>query len=221
MKNKSSSKNIQISLFSKEGVEGKKLALPDYFGVTYSPFLLNQYLHVFEWSSHPKVPVRKTRGEVSISKRKIYRQKGTGRARHGARSAPIFVGGGLAHGPKGIKRILEIPSSFKKKALISALGLKLKEKRIIAVSSFLDFKKIRDVSNFIKKVSEALKTSFKRVLFVTADDSYNEVFRKFSNIPYLTIKNYNNLNAYDVLVSSVIIFEEGLFESQKKKDDKN
>lgn len=221
MKAKKSNKNIQISLFSKEGVEEKKLTLPDHFNVVYSPLLLNQYLRVFEWSSHSKIPSRKARGDVSISKRKIYRQKGTGRARHGARSAPIFVGGGLAHGPKGIKRILKLPSSFKKKALVSVLNLKLKEKSLIAVSSFLEFKKIKDVLNFIGKVSETLGRNFKRVLFVTTDGSYEEVSRRFSNISYLTIKNYDNLNAYDVWVSGLVVFGSGLFEKPEEKNDKD
>ncbi len=208
--------NIQISLFSKTGIEEGKIALPENFVVDYSPVLLSQYLRVFENTLHSKVPVKKTRAAVSISKRKIYRQKGTGGARHGAKSAPIFVGGGLAHGPKGVKRFLKIPSSFKKKALLLTLGLKAKENKLVAVSSFLNFKNIKEVLEFIKKVSDG-----KRVLFATTDNSYRETFKKFSNIRGLTIKNYDNINAYDVFSSHLVVLESGLFEKNKKKNAKN
>lgn len=76
--NRSKSNNTKVNVFSKEGVESGKINLPEYFVVDYSPVLLSQYLRVFEDRIHSKVPVRKTRSSVSISKRKIYRQKGTG-----------------------------------------------------------------------------------------------------------------------------------------------
>ncbi len=221
MKIKKNKNNIQINIFSKDGVKSGKIVLPEDFVVSYSPILLGQYLRVFENNTHSKVPVRKTRSAVSISKRKIYRQKGTGRARHGARSAPIFVGGGLAHGPKGLKRFLAIPSSFKKKALLLALNLKVKENKLVSVSSFFEFKKIKEVLEFIKKVSEILKTSTNRVLFVTTEDSYKETSRKFSNIAGLVVRNYANINAYDVFVSNLVVLESGLFEKNNKENAKN
>ncbi|MCD6291222.1 MAG: 50S ribosomal protein L4, partial [Anaerolineae bacterium] len=75
----------------------------------------------------------KTRGEVNRTKAKWYRQKGTGRARHGSRNAPIFVGGGVAHGPHPRKYTKRMPRKMRRLALRSALSVKASEERIIVL----------------------------------------------------------------------------------------
>lgn len=80
----------------------------------------------------------KTRGEVNRSKAKWYRQKGTGRARHGSRNAPIFVGGGIAHGPRPGSYVQNMPRKMRRLALRSALSVKAAEEHIVVVDS-LDF----------------------------------------------------------------------------------
>ncbi|HEY65862.1 MAG TPA: 50S ribosomal protein L4 [Caldilineae bacterium] len=77
----------------------------------------------------------KTRGEVNRTKAKWYRQKGTGRARHGSRNAPIFVGGGVAHGPHPRKYTKRMPRKMRRLALRSALSVKAAEDRIIVVDA--------------------------------------------------------------------------------------
>lgn len=131
------------------------------------------------------------------------------------------MGGGLAHGPTGVKRFLKIPSSFKKKALFLALSLKVKDNKVAVVSSFKDFKKIKEVLKFIKSVGEILKANTKRVVFITSEDSYKETSRKFSNVSNLIVKSYTNVNAYDVFLGSLIVLESGLFKEDKKVNDKN
>jgi large subunit ribosomal protein L4 len=78
----------------------------------------------------------KSRGEVDLTKAKWYRQKGTGRARHGARSAPIFVGGGVAHGPKPRKYTKDMPKKMRRAALRSALSSLLADGQLIVVDAF-------------------------------------------------------------------------------------
>ncbi|MBI1872200.1 50S ribosomal protein L4, partial [Candidatus Collierbacteria bacterium] len=68
--------------------------------------LLSQVIHVYRANTHQNTSKVKTRGEVNRTTKKVYRQKGTGNARHGARSAPIYVGGGVAHGPSGVSPAL-------------------------------------------------------------------------------------------------------------------
>ncbi|NOZ28034.1 MAG: 50S ribosomal protein L4 [Chloroflexi bacterium] len=77
----------------------------------------------------------KSRGEVNRTKAKWYRQKGTGRARHGSRNAPIFVGGGVAHGPHPRKYTKRMPRKMRRLALRSALSVKAAEERIIVLDS--------------------------------------------------------------------------------------
>ena len=78
----------------------------------------------------------KTRGEVNRTTAKWYRQKGTGRARHGARSAPIFVGGGIAHGPQPHSYTQKMPRKMRRMAIRSVLSSKAAEGRVIVIDSF-------------------------------------------------------------------------------------
>src|SRR3990167_4404213 len=92
---------LSLSIYNIEGKEQKTVELPkEIFSVAVNPSLLAQSVRVFLVNQRQGNVSVKTRGEVIGSTRKIYRQKGTGKARHGAIKAPIFVGGGIAHGPK-------------------------------------------------------------------------------------------------------------------------
>jgi len=108
----------------------KDAAFPkEIFAVKASDKLLSQYVYVYLNNLKKGRHKTKTRGEVAGSTRKIYRQKGTGRARHGDIKAPIFVGGGVAFGPTGQYRRLKLTKKMRRKALFYALSLKLKEKK--------------------------------------------------------------------------------------------
>src|SRR3989338_8167916 len=90
--------------------------------------LLTQAVHVYRMNQHRGLAKALTRGDVYGSRKKIWRQKGTGRARHGDRFAPQFVGGGVAHGPTGkqnVKRIMN--EAMRRKALMVALSVKQRE----------------------------------------------------------------------------------------------
>ena len=92
----------------------------------------------------------KTRGEVNRSKSKWYRQKGTGRARHGSRNAPIFVGGGVAHGPQPRKYTKKMPRQMRQAAIRSALSAKAAENEIVVVDSLdIDTPKTREMADVL------------------------------------------------------------------------
>ena len=95
----------------------------------------------------------KQRGEISGSTAKIYAQKGTGNARHSSRKAPLFVGGGVAHGPKGdVYKVRKLNKKEKKISLISAISQKTSEKNLIIFEDFqTKIKKTKDFNNFLKK----------------------------------------------------------------------
>ena len=117
--------------------------------------LIAQVLYSQIANSKPRLAKTKQRNEIIGSTAKIYAQKGTGNARHASRKAPIFVGGGVAHGPKGnVYKFRKVNKKEKKKSLISAISQKTKDKNIIIfedVKNRID--KTKEFNNFLKKNS--------------------------------------------------------------------
>jgi large subunit ribosomal protein L4 len=142
----------------------------------------------------------KTRGEINRSKAKWYRQKGTGRARHGARTAPIFVGGGVAHGPQPRSYAKDMPKKMRREALRSALSAKAADGEIVVVDS-LNIEQPRT-----KVMAEALYSlvgdNSALVLLANADDNLQRSLRNLKDSTYLRASylNIRDLLKYDVLV---------------------
>ncbi len=159
--------------------------------------LLAQAIRVYESNSHQKTSKVKTRGEVVGSTRKIYRQKGTGNARHGARYAPIFVGGGIAHGPTGVRPLnLVLPKKMRARALGSSLLLKLNASLVSGLEGISKFD--GKVSSAAQLLSAAAGHPQKKVLVVTAVKE-DLLFRGLKNLQGVTLKRAGIVNAYDLL----------------------
>jgi len=138
----------------------------------------------------------KTRGEVAYSGRKLLPQKGTGNARHGDRGANIFVGGGVAHGPKPRDYYYPLPKKVRKLALKMALSSKAQQKAI----SLVDQISIGDVPK-TKKAVEFLRArglEGRKVLLVLPEKE-EVVYRSFRNLPYVKVLPVEGLNVYDIL----------------------
>ena len=176
--------------------------------------LLAQAIRVFETYNHLGLAKTKTRAEINRTKKKWYRQKGTGRARHGARSAPIFVGGGVAHGPKNVERKLKLPFGMRRKALKIILFLKAKEEKLVAVSGLTDIKKTKDAQNLLNKIANS-KEKIKRFTIILGREAIasKEAFRNLKNV---NIVNFRNLNVYDVFRGGTLVFDKGIFMSERK-----
>ncbi|MBI2011306.1 50S ribosomal protein L4 [Candidatus Daviesbacteria bacterium] len=190
------------------------LSLPkEVFAQPVNSSLLSQAMRVYLNNKKGHFSNTKTRGEVEGSTRKIYRQKGTGRARHGAVRAPIFVGGGIALGPKVRKINLDLPKKMKKQALISALSQKLQEKEILGVAN-LDkaLGKTKEFVNFLTKVSSAKKTA----LFLVGDRS-EKALRAVKNIEKANLLDVNLLNAYEVIKHQTLILTKDAVEKLEKR----
>src|SRR3989337_4248642 len=116
-----------------KGTDAEKTVLPkDVFEKKVKPVILAQAVRVWLSNQRAANAKTKTRTEVSKTTAKMYKQKGTGRARHGSYSAPIFVGGGVAHGPTGGENWkLKLPAKMTKKALLGALSIRAREKKLI------------------------------------------------------------------------------------------
>src|SRR5688572_25837269 len=122
----------QIEVINQSGQVINSLQLPALIAdASFSPLQVSLVYRSYQANQHQNTKKVKSRGEVSGSTRKIYRQKGTGGARHGARYAPQFRGGGVAFGPTGEKSgSLKINQKFKKKVLYSVIGEKLQQKQV-------------------------------------------------------------------------------------------
>lgn len=165
--------------------------------------LVNRY-----YSFNQRQPTSKTltRGEVRGSTRKIYRQKGTGGARHGARYAPQFRGGGVAFGPTGQENYsLKINSKLKKQVLQSLLAEKMRTKKIVIIDNLtLDNYKTKEA----EKLLNILPTKKIKALLVLANEEENKpkIIRAFRNLPYVNITDSKSINSSQLLSPKYLVF---------------
>jgi len=209
----------KVNLYSSKGVRASAgLTLPKTFSEKENMALLAQAIRVYEAKSHTGLSKVKTRGEIKASTRKIYRQKGTGQARHGALSAPIFVGGGIAHGPKGVKRQLTLSKKMRRKALNLAFSKKREEGKVVGASALNLLKKTKEAQNFLNKVVEKeLKGKFPNSILVVLGEGNVEAKRYFQNIPQVKVERMDRLNAFKVFFSNLLIFDKNAFDKKKEK----
>lgn len=209
-----------LPIYDVEGKEKGEINLPkEIFSYNVKPYLLAQAVRVYLFNKRQGTASTKTRGEVAGSTRKIYRQKGTGRARHGSIKAPIFVGGGVVGGPKPRDYSLNLNKKQKRKALFGALTLKFKEKEIFVLEdSILEIKpKTKNIINLLK----SLKLNDKKITFVLPKMEKNNFLLASRNIDKVNFIDSVSLNAYDVLKSGKLVFFEKSIEILKNHFLKN
>lgn len=142
----------------------------------------------------------KTRGEVIRTKAKWYRQKGTGRARHGSRNAPIFVGGGKAHGPRPRSYKKDMPKKMRRAALRSALSALVRDDQLLVVDSFgFDEPRTRVADEALNTLTGRVKTL---VLLPGRDEA---VTRAVRNLDYARTLHANYLNIRDLFTHDKVI----------------
>ena len=160
---------------------------------------------VIDWQmNHFKSRTAKTkqRGEVKGSTAKIYAQKGTGGARHSSRKAPIFVGGGVAHGPKGaVYSVKKINRKVKKLGLLHMLSEKKKENSLFVVEDFKkEITKTKMFNQFLKK------NKLNNSLIISDKESKSKIIKSARNIPNLKIIDQEGANIYDLLRYKNVVF---------------
>jgi large subunit ribosomal protein L4 len=207
----------KLKTYSVKGTLLEATTLPRGFTAEVNLRTLAQAIRVYEDKAHFGLRKTQTRAEVNRTKKKWYKQKGTGGARHGAKSAPIFVGGGVAHGPRPIKRELNLTKQLTKNALQMALSLKMKEGSAFAVSGLDKIGKTKDAQIAIVKVASDRKT------VLALSEKNLSARRYFKNLKNVTTLPYRNLNAYQVFSCGVILFDKDIFAKEKiaKKEIKS
>lgn len=205
---------LTVPVYELSGAKKGTVALSkEIFGAEVNEKLLSQAIRVHQVNQRQGTASSKTRGDVTGSTRKIYRQKGTGRARHGGITAPIFVGGGTAFGPHPRPFELKLSKQMKKKALFSALSAKLSENKVFVVDQEAATGKTKEVSSLLKALS-VMKKNKSKILFVS--DKKDLVTRGVKNIDGVTSEPAHNLNAYEVVNSNFLIFAKNAVEELEK-----
>jgi large subunit ribosomal protein L4 len=192
---------MKLPLFSTVGQNATMTVSDAIFGVTPNMALIAQAVRVYLMNQRQGTSKVKTRGEINRTKKKWFRQKGTGNARHGARTPNIFVGGGVAHGPTGEQNWLRtMPVTMKRQALISVLSSQAKAMIVSDDLQQLDGKTSSAEKMILKMLPDA-----ERVLVVLAD--YPEmVMRSLRNLPFVFVTRATTLTTYHIAAADGIIF---------------
>ena len=164
----------------------------------------------------PRTAKTKQRNEVKGSTAKIYAQKGTGGARHSSRKAPLFVGGGVAHGPKGsVYREKKINKKVKKLGLLHLLSQKNKINSLFVVEDFKkEITKTKELFEFLEK------NNMKNSLFIPDKISKSKIIKSARNIPNLKIIEQEGANVYDLLKYKNVIFTTSSIKSLQTRLEK-
>ncbi len=196
------------------GEKGEKMTLPPgVFGVKADKRLLATAVRVWRANQRKANAKTKTRGEVAKTTAKMYRQKGTGKARHGSFSAPIFVGGGIAHGPDGWQNYkLKMTTAVKRLALAEALSDKATDKNVVVVTG-------ADKASGKTKQMAALvkKAGWNGKILVVGTAAQTAWVRGWKNVPQTTIRLVEQINTYLVVANKqLVVTAEAIAEMEKK-----
>ena len=156
----------------------------------------------------------KQQNEVSGPTSKIYAQKGTGNARHASRKAPIFVGGGIAHGPKGqlAYKTRKLNKSEKKSSIASLISEKNINKSLLIFSDFnSQIKKTKEMNAIVEKFE------FKNSLMILDKSSKKNIEKSIRNIPNIKVTDINHFSAFDIVKFEKLVFTESSIKELEKR----
>ena len=202
--------SLTVDLFDTTGVTTGKIELPAaIFGAKVNKELVAQAIRVYLVNQRQGNASTKTRGEVDGSTRKIYRQKGTGRARHGGIRAPLFVKGGIAHGPKPKDYTLNLSKKMRKAAFVSSLTTKAQNNGVKIVAGFENVaSKTKTMATVFEKLGFPLKG--RNVLLVLPKDM-EAVFKGARNLKGIEVTTAGRLNTYEVLsYKNLVVMQDAL-----------
>ena len=207
---------MKTEIYNQKGKSVGNLDLPDsIFGLAWNADLVHQVVTGMQANARTPVAHTKTRGEVRGGGKKPWRQKGTGRARHGSTRSPIWVGGGIAHGPRNDKIYAKkLSKKMKIKALFTVLSEKLRKGQIMFLEEItLKDIKTKEASVILKDLSKI--KGFEKIIGGKKENTYltipskSEVIKKsFANLPTLKVDEVRNINPVDLLSYKYIIISQ-------------
>jgi len=207
---------METQIYSQKGKSIGKLTLPEsVFGLPWNSDLVHQVVTAMQANARTPVAHSRTRGEVSGGGRKPWKQKGTGRARHGSSRSPIWKGGGVTHGPRNDKDYSQkINKKMRAKALYTVLSEKYRNGQILFVDEVtLKNIKTKDAVAFLKDLSgvkgfEKIIGGRKPNTYLTVPAKGDTLKKSFANIPTIEVDEVRNLNPVDLLAYRYIIISQ-------------
>ena len=202
----------------KLNLNGKKDSielLDKIFSVKINSKLVNSVLYKTNANYKGRHAKTKQQNEVSGPTSKIYAQKGTGNARHASRKAPIFVGGGIAHGPKGESsyKKRKLNKSEKKQSIASLFSEKIKNKNLLIFNDFVsEIKKTKEMNIIIKKFD------ITNSLIILDKISKDKIEKSIRNIPNIKVTDVNHFSAFDIVKFKKVVFTESSVKELEKRD---
>ena len=201
----------------KISIDGNKQSLEvtdKIFSVKINKQLVSNVLYKTNANYKGRKAKTKQKNEIIGSTAKIYAQKGTGNARHASRKAPIFVGGGVAHGPKGEKnyKIRKLNKSEKKMSIASLITEKNKLKNLLVFNDFdKEIKKTKEMNNIL------IKFNAKNSLIILDKISKEKIEKSIKNIPNVKSTDINHFSAFDIVKYKKLIFTESSIKELEKR----
>ena len=194
----------QTTLYARTGEEIGTVDLPEaLFGAPVTDAVIHQAVVAQLAGRHLGTHDTKTRGEVAGGGKKPYRQKGTGRARQGSRTAPHYRGGGAVFGPHPRSYAQRLPRRMKRAALVGALTAKLDDGAIRVVDGFgLEGPRTKDLVG----VLEAIKATGR--ILVVAPGADEALVLSARNLPRVVVIRADSLNVYDVVNADTVLIEQ-------------
>ena len=205
---------MKIEMLNIDGKSKPIEVLDKIFSAKINKRLINSVLYKTNANYKGRHAKTKQQNEVSGPTSKIYAQKGTGNARHASRKAPIFVGGGVAHGPKGelAYKKRKLNKSEKKLSIASLMSEKIKDKNLVILSDFIsEIKKTKEMCNILKKLE------ISNSLIILDKSSKNKIEKSIRNIPNIKVTDINHFSAFDVVKFKKIVFTESSVKELEKR----
>ena len=201
----------------KLNLDGKKSSievLDKIFSAKINKKLVNTVLYKTNANYKGRHAKTKQQNEVSGPTSKIYAQKGTGNARHASKKAPIFVGGGVAHGPKGelSYKKRKLNKSEKKQSIASLISDKIKNNNLLVFSNFnSEIKKTKEMNTILKKFE------ISNSIIILDKESKNKVEKSIRNIPNIKVTDVNHFSAFDMVKFKKVVFTESSVKELEKR----
>ncbi len=205
---------VKAPLFSREGQPVGEVELPEsVFGVTPKRHVLWEVVRAYLLNRRLGTHKAKTRGEVKGSGRKIWPQKGLGRARHGDRYAPIFVGGGKAFPPRPRKYGYEPPKKVRRLAMKMALSDRARENRVLVIEGFeFPAPKTRSAVTLLQNLGIAQR----KTLLISSQQNRN-LYLSTRNLPKVETRTASEANTYDVLNAEYVVLDQASIDKLKER----
>lgn len=203
---------MQTVIYSVQGKKAGTVELPEnVFGVPFNADLVHQVLVSMESNQRAGTAHTKNRGEVEGSRAKPWKQKGTGRARHGDKRSPIWKGGGVTHGPRNERNYKKaIPVAMKKGALMSVLSEKFRQEKMLFVEKLaLADSKTKDAASILKQLATVdgaknITRKDARVCLVVKD-APRTLVNSFRNLPQVSLVSARQVSAQDIAIARYVI----------------